>query len=443
MESLVLTARYRVLALGRAGAAAVLPLLSEGLLDVDFAVLDTDPEALAQSPIPNQLNFGEAATFGLGTGSDPARGRAAAEAELDRLRPLVAGARLVFLVAGLGGGTGSGASPVVARLAREVGALTLGVVTLPFDCEGHQRARHAREAVIALRSAADAVICVPKQRVLAQFKEVEKPALTEVLSAANSLTGQSISGVIRLLTRPGLLPLDFAHFERLLRGRHAESCFASVEASGVHRTRDVVEQLRRHPFLDRGQALTEAQAVLVSVAAGTDLSFTEIDTIFTHVQNLCEQAEIVTGTTVDPALAERLIVTVIASRVPPPAGPAAGGTFGGAAGSHGATLRPDSGAALGPDLLLPAAPPDRTAGAPARAGTSATAAAAAAAGVGGSLPVTAAPVVVGRKKVKPVQSTLNFDPLPNRGRFEGLPATVHGGEDLDVPTYLRQGVALN
>lgn len=449
-----LTARYRILAVGRAGAAAVQPLLSAGFIDVEFAVLDTDPEALAQSPITHRVHFGEAATFGLGTGSDPARGRAAAESDLERLRPLFAGARLIFIVAGLGGGTGSGATPVLARLAREAGALTLGVATLPFDCEGRQRAQHAREALTAFRSSADAVICVPKQRVLAQFKEQERPALTEVLAAANDLSGQSIRGLIQLLTRPGLMPLDFAHLERLLRGRHAESCFATVETTGPQRTRDAVEQLLRHPFLDRGQALSEADAVLLSLAAGPEVSFTEIDHVFTHLQNVCERATVITGTSIDSALAGRLVVTVIASRNPTnapsaiPLSSEAHSTAPQAPPLPGS--RPDSNAALGPDLMsaptLPGVPGTAPLGGHSRDDSSSVPVFAGSGSLASPSLATVANPTVGaltKKKIKPTQSLLNFDTLPNRGRFEGLPATVYQGEDLDIPTYARRGIALN
>lgn len=442
-----LTARYRILAVGRAGAAAVHPLLSAGLTDVDFAVLDTDPESLALSPIPHQVHFGEAATYGLGTGSDPARGRAAAESDLDRLRPLVSGARLVFIVAGLGGGTGSGATPVLARLAREAGALTLGVAALPFDCEGRQRTVHAREALNAFRSAADAVICVPKQRVLSQFKEQDRPALTEVLKAANELSARSINGLIQLLTRPGLMPLDFAHLERLLRGRHAESCFATVEAAGPQRTREAIDQILRHPFLDRGQALAQADAVLLSLAAGPEITFTEIDHVFTHLQNVCEHATVITGTSIDTALTGRLVVTVIASRSQEAPQSDSGQGSEASAVRHAAPplpgTRPDTTAALGSDLLaappipgvpgaFTAVPPRNSTAAPDLSPQEAVTVAAGAPSMAGA-----------RKKIKPVQSLLNFDLLPNRGRFEGLPATVYQGEDLDIPTYVRRGISFN
>ena len=470
-----LTARYRILALGRAGMAAIHPLLSAGLSEVEFAVLDTDPEALAQSPVPHRLHFGEAATFGLGTGSDPARGRAAAEADLDHLRPLVAGARLVFIVAGLGGGTGSGAAPVLARLAREAGALTLGIATLPFDCEGRLRAAHAREALTTFRSNADAVICVPKQRVLAQYKDHERPALTDVLDAANQLAGQSIIGLIKLLTRPGLMPLDFAHLERLLRGRHAESCFAAVETTGTHRTRDAVDQLLRHPFLDRGQALTDANAVLLSIAAGPEVTFTEIDRVFTHLQNVCEHAEVITGTSIDAALEGRLVVTVIASRSPAAPMPMTSGNSpmqtGATSGNISAApslpqSRPDSGAALGPDLLDPTQHPG--ASVPTTSGTPMTPAfpsgrvlplpvfdayanlgsLSTGPGMGPGKTSATSPVGAGgvggmKKKNKPIQSLLNFSSPTNRGRFEGIPATIYQGEDLDIPTYARRGISLN
>ncbi len=452
LSSTPLAARYRILAVGRAGVAAIEPLLSAGLSEAEFAVLDTDPDALAQSPVRHRIHFGEAATFGLGTGSDPARGRAAAEADLSLLRPLVAGARLVFIVAGLGGGTGSGAAPVLARLAREAGALTLGVATLPFDCEGRLRATHAQEALNAFRSAADAVICVPKQRVLAQYKDHQRPALTEVLAAANQLSGQSIAGLIKLLTRPGLMPLDFAHLERLLRGRHAESCFATVETTGSNRTRDAVDQLLRHPFLNRGQALADADAVLLSIAAGPEVTFTEIDRVFTHLQNVCEHAAVITGTCIDTALEGRLVVTVIASQshTPPLPIPSGNTSAGIEAGSEEATgssdlnrIRPEPTATelvVGAPLIpapqsqtRPSLSPDFDARGPLTGPHRSM----------NSTPGGSPGTSTTKRKTKAVQSLLNFSGPTNRGRFEGIPATVYQGEDLDIPTYARRGISLN
>jgi cell division protein FtsZ len=409
---------------------------------------------------------------------------------------MVAGARLVFIVAGLGGGTGSGAAPVLARLAREAGALTLGVAALPFDCEGRLRAAHAREALTTFRSSADAVICVPKQRVLAQYKDHERPALVDVLEAANQLAGQSIVGLIKLLTRPGLMPLDFAHLERLLRGRHAESCFAAVETVGSNRTQEAVELLLRHPFLDRGQALMEAHAVLLSITAGPEVTFTEIDRVFTRLQNACEHAAVITGTSIDSGVEGRLIVTVIATRNAPPAAgtalPAIGaqGTSEGATGYSPISGDPSSAPTIGAAEGLaftgaigqrgsgelgstPGAEGVRTSpltlygshtgggGGAAGGGTGQPVAGvsglfgfpgegggakpgAGASGGGGTGPGNGLGVnLAGKKKGKPVQSLLNFTTPVGRGRFEGIPATIYQGENLDIPTYARRGIALN
>ena len=180
------------------------------------------------------------------------------------------GADIVFLLAGLGGGTGTGAAPVLARMARESGALVLAIVTMPFEFEGLRRQQQAEYGLHLLKSAADAVICLPNQKL---FKLLdEKTSVVDGFKISNALLAEGLHGIWRLLTRTGLINVDFADLCSVTRGRHSASSFASAEASGERRAEQIVEKLLSHPLLDGGQALSEADAVLVSLVGGPDLT---------------------------------------------------------------------------------------------------------------------------------------------------------------------------
>lgn len=424
-----LTSPYRVLALGGAGGNALELLLDDRPADLALAVLNTDAAALDRSRCPIRIQLGGTLTRGLGAGGDPGLGRQAAEREAEALRPLVAGARVVFLMVGLGGGTGSGAAPVIARLAREAGALVLGIATVPFDFEGRLRAAHAQEGLQALKAAADAVICLPNQRILRLLDE--KTPVTEVFAAANQLLVEGVRGLHRLLTRPGLIQLDFASLERLLRGRHAESAFASVETRGENRAREAVDRILASPFLEHGEVLADSEGVLVMVAGGPDLVFSEVEWVVEQLRRQGEQAHLVAGTAVDESLAGRLLVTVVATRggsaLPPveiaratastaPTGPASGAEPGSEYLSNnlGSSSRASS-------RLVPPAPPI------------------AALQASGAVPRGRSGLL---RRKREVQQTFNFD-LVSKGRFEKTEATILHGEDLDLPTFIRRGVALN
>lgn len=423
----------RVVGVGRAGVNALELLVHEGLPGAGFVAMHTDGTVLARSSAPHRVHLGAGPARGLGAGGDPAIGRAAAEREEAAIRQLVGGARIVFLLAGLGAGTGSGAAPVVARLARESGALVLGVATLPFSCEGRVRQANAANALLELRAASDAVVCVPNQQVLRTLDG--NASATEVFAAANALLVGGVRGLWQMLSRPGLIQLDFASLERLLRGRHAESVIASVESQGEHRAREVVERLALHPFLAADDVLAASDAVLVNVTGGPDLAFAEVDRVLEQVQRLCDQAQVVVGTAVDDSLAGRIRVTLVASRggsAPlPEAAPAAASVP--APGDRmvppDVAPRPEGAEYLGNETgwsrassrLVPPAP---------------------------TLSPAQREQLVGKvgrgilKRKKAVQTTFNFD-VVSRGRFEKTEPTIVHGQDLDLPTYLRRGIALN
>jgi cell division protein FtsZ len=427
---------FRVVAVGRAGIAAMDLLCGDtALAGVDLIALHTDGGVVGRSraPFRHCLNSGQ--PRGLGAGGDPSLGQAAAEREAASIRKWVQGARMVFVLTGLGAGTGTGAAPVVARIARECGALVLGVATLPFHCEGRLRSGHAQSGLQSLKAAADAVITVPNQRVLSMLDR--NTTAMEVFATANRLLVDGIRGLWQLLTRPGLIQLDFATLERMLRGRHSESVFASVSASGDHRAREVVERLLASPFLSPDPVLASADAVLVAVTAGPDVPFAEIEQVLAHIQRQADQAQVVTGTSVDPALAGGLMVTLVASIGGSAPLPEAVPRFDTAATSMPmeADRRTDAERSVGDVLGLGSPGGGRSSGGLVPPAPELTAEQRDS--LGGR-----ATGRLGTRKKKVVQSMFNFD-VVSRGRFEKTEATVMHGQDLDVPTFLRRGIALN
>lgn len=419
---------FLVVGAGHAGGAIVERLAAAGLHGARFLVADTDVPGLGRLQVPDRAAFGARLTRGEGCGNDLARGTQSAEAEAARLREHFQNVRLVCVIAGVGGGVGGGSGPVLARLARESGALVLAVAVLPFQYEGPLRHTNAAQGLQSFRTAADAVICVPNQGVAKMLDE--QTLVTEVFTAANELVAQSVASLWRLLDRPALNPLGFADLERLLRGRHAESVFAAVEARGPNRVREVMEKLSAHPFLQAGM-LTEADAALLSIAGGNDLRFDELQEVQNQFGRLCEHAQVITGSAVDPELAGRLLVTVVATRggIPAPSEPVrmASATPAKPAGEEESTMQFES-------PLAGEEAPART----------------------GSLFLPPAPVLsdtqkrelAGRqlkgtiRRKKTAQTLFNFD-VVSVSRFAQTEPVKRNGENLDEPTYARRRVALN
>lgn len=384
----------KIIGVGNAGIAMLGMLGAEEFAAAQFAAVNTDASAFAGSTAPVKIHLENKLLRGLGSGGDPDRGRALAEEQFSTLKSACEGANVVFIIAGLGGGAGSGISPVLARAAREAGALVLAFVTLPFECEGNRRETQAQQNLEQLKSAADGVICLPSQRI---FKLIdENTSLLETFRVTGGFLVEGVRGVWHLLMRPGLIQVHFGDLCALLRDRHAENAFAFVEAKGAGRAREVVENILSHPLLDEGRALADSSAVLVSLTAGNDLSMAEINRVIDQVKRQCASAQIIMGAAVDAALNDKLCVTVIAARQDaPPAG---------------VKLQTET----------------RTAG----LGTS-------------TREVVVARTPRARKAGnKPVQTQLPLT-IVSRGRFDKSEPTKHNGEDLDVPTFIRRGVPLN
>jgi cell division protein FtsZ len=419
----------RVIGVGGAGGNAVAHMCREKFQGVSFKAINTDAQALEQCGTPDKLVLGCKLTRGLGTGGDPAMGRAAAEEDLETIRAACQGADIVFIAAGLGGGTGTGASPIVARVAQECGALVLGIVTLPFEFEGARRQRQAQMGLLELKAAADAVICLPNQKILKLVDD--NTGMLETFKISNDLLAQGVRGVWRLLTQTGLINVDFADLCAVTRGRHAESSFATVEASGENRATQIVERLLSHPLLEEGQILSEADSVLISVLAGPDLTIAEVNRIMEQINRHCENAHLIMGAAIEQSFSERLAVTLIAS---------CGAQTEAAPAAEGGARMPlpdgprDNAPGNDAEIETPFLRPRRSERPPSR-----------------FLPPPPAlseeQLQQARRNRSRSQINLRQGQLPleivSRGRFEKSEPTIHRGEDLDVPTYIRRGVPLN
>jgi cell division protein FtsZ len=327
---------------------------------------------------------------------------------------------------------------VLARVARENGALVLAIVALPFDFEGRRRQQQAQAALKQLKTVADAVISLPNQKVAGLIDE--KTSLSEAMLIVDDLLARGVRGLLRLMTRDGLISVDFSDLCHVVRGRQAESCFATTEATGENRAREVVERLVASPLLDNGRALSGADAVLVSLTGGPGLSLREVNQVMEQINRLCEHAQVVMGATVDPELEGRLAVTLIAAGRPAaeasvPAVRARDGLAGvepeppasefPTGESTPAAERGEAGAGPRPTQRYVPPPPELTAEQAARILAGRT---------GGGMRR--------RTRVKPQQGMLPLEAV-SKGRFAKSEPTIHRGEDLDTPTYIRRGMALN
>ena len=412
-------APIRLLGVGGAGCRVVERLQAGGLDGASFVAMNTDAAALRECRVTHQIQLGTRLTRGLGAGGDPEIGRSAVEDASDAIREVCRGAELVFVLAGMGGGTGTGAAPMAARLAREAGALVLGVVTLPFACEGTRRQRQARLGVDELKSAADVVLTLPNQRVLSLIDE--NTSLLETFRFTDALLAEAVRGIWRIVGRPGLINVDFADLRELVRDRHAESFFACAEAEGESRSREVVERLALSPLLENGNLLRETGSALASLVAGPSLAMAEVNRVIDLLRRECEGAELLLGATIDPALGDRLSLMLIGLRRPRTDAEWAVGSAGDALDQAETEVGMTEG--------QPVARRPRSRLAPPRPDLTTTAAEALA---GGSR----------RTRSAPRQAMLPLNVI-SKGRFEKGEPTVYRGADLDVPTFVRRGVVLN
>ena len=299
----------KVVGVGGGGVNAVNRMIEVGLKGVEFIAVNTDAQALLMSDAETKLDIGRDLTHGLGAGADPAVGRQAAEDHIDEITEALEGADMVFVTAGEGGGTGTGAAPVVAKIARTAGALTVGVVTRPFSFEGNRRASQADAGVEKLREEVDTLIVIPNDRLLDLSEK--KTSFIEAFRMADDVLCQGTQGITDLITVPGLINLDFADVCTIMRGAGTAMMGVGL-ASGDNRATDAAEEAISSRLLE--SSIDGATRVLLSIAGNKDLGIQEInDAADVVAKNVDPEANIIFGTVVDESLGDQVRVTVIAT----------------------------------------------------------------------------------------------------------------------------------
>ena len=303
-------ARIKVVGVGGGGSNAVNRMVQVGLEGVEFIVANTDMQALQQNAAPLKIQIGAKLTKGLGAGADPNVGREAALEDTDSLIQGLTGADMVFVTTGLGGGTGTGAAPVIASLASELGALTIAVVTKPFKFEGKKRLAQAERGLAALRECVDTIITIPNERLLSIVDR--GTTLPEAFSTADDVLRQAIQGISDLILVPGLINLDFADVKTIMSGMGIAMMGTGV-MSGENRTIEAAKAAISSPLLE-GASMQGARGVIINVTGGHDMSLMEVNEASLLIQEAAhEDANIIFGAVVDPALDGRVKVTVIAT----------------------------------------------------------------------------------------------------------------------------------
>jgi cell division protein FtsZ len=299
----------RVVGVGGAGVNAVNRMVEADIAGVEFLAINTDLQSLQISAADETLHIGDSVTRGLGSGSDPEKGRAAAREEYDRIKAMLRGSDMVFIAAGAGGGTGTGAAPVVAQIARELGALTVGIVTRPFQFEGSRRREQAEAGIAALGAEVDTLIVVPNNRLLSVLDR--NVSMVEAFRVADDVLRQGVQGISDLVTLPGLINLDFADVRTIMAD--AGSALLGIGmGTGERRAIDAAEQAVASPLLET--SMEGARSILLSITGGEDISLWEVNEAAKAVAEAAHpDANIIFGAMVDDKLEDQIWVTVVAT----------------------------------------------------------------------------------------------------------------------------------
>jgi cell division protein FtsZ len=310
MDGYSQTAVIKVLGIGGGGGNAVAHMVRAGIEGVDFICANTDAQALKGAKVKTGLQIGCNITKGLGAGANPEVGRQAAMEDRDRIQEVIEGADMLFITAGLGGGTGTGAAPVVAQLAKEMGILTVAVVTKPFGMEGPKRLRIAEQGIAELGRFVDSLITIPNEKLLSVLGP--STTLLDAFRSANEVLQGAVQGIAELITRPGLINVDFADV-RTVMSEMGMAMMGSGVASGQDRARIAAEAAVSSPLLEDIN-LSGANGVLVNVTAGCDLSIGEFQEVGDTVKQFAsDDATVVIGTVIDPEMTDEIRVTVVAT----------------------------------------------------------------------------------------------------------------------------------
>lgn len=377
--------RIAVAGVGGGGCNAVGSMAAEWENGPTLIGINTDAQALAGIKGCRSLQIGEKITRSMGTGGDPKVGRLAAEDDIQALRSLFSGMDLVFIVTALGGGTGTGAAPVVARAAHDNGALVIAFATLPFAFEGERRMAQARQGLAELRDQADVVVAVSNQSLFSAA--VQNAAAETAFRQADYVLSMGVFAIWKLLMHRGLVNVDFATLRMVARQSGGITVFSYGEGRGPAKAGDAARAVLNSPLLENGQSLAEAQSVLISVLGGPDMTMQEIETAMTAVQAaLRKDAHVFMGAAIDPHWTDTISVTIVASQYwadesPEPADPE----------PEGETARP--------------AAEKR------------------------------------KRRGRATQATLGLDSI-GKGMFKDVEPTIIDGEDMDIPTFIRRGVQI-
>ncbi len=305
-------AKIKVLGVGGGGGNALSTMIAEDdIVGVEFIALNTDAQALLSHNADIKVQIGENLTKGLGSGGDPEMGRQAAEESREKIKEQLDGADMVFIAAGEGGGTGTGAAPVIAEISREVGALTVAVVTRPFGFEGARRKVAANQGIDGLRENVDTLIVIPNQKVLEIIDS--KVSVIEAFKKVNSILHQGVKGIAELITTPGLINVDFADVRAIMQDAGTALMGIGI-ASGENRTINAVKQAISSPLLE--SSIQGAKGVLFNIVGGPDLSMSEVDEAASVIaQTVDPDADIIFGAVIDERMIDQVRVTVIATRI--------------------------------------------------------------------------------------------------------------------------------
>jgi cell division protein FtsZ len=396
----------KLIGVGGAGSNAVDRLKMENLERLQLAVINTDHQALASSPVQDKVLIGMGVTRGLGAGGDPDLGREAAEADREKISNVVKDCDLVFLLAGMGGGTGSGALPTVAEIAAENGALVVAFVTMPFSFEGGRRLKQAEEGLQALRRVCDAVIPLPNDMLLQEG--AEDASVLDSFARADEWIGRGVKSIWAMLFKTGLINLDFSALRQVFQQRGGKTLFGLGEGSGPDAVTDAVSSLRLCPLLHTPEFSRKADRLLVNIVGGTDLTLPKVNELMTAVaEQFGRDSHIIMGAVIDESMQQRVEVCVIGMS-----------DMGGRTPARRAVV-PVQRAPRAP--FVPAAPD---------APQSVTVP---------SAPQTAAQTAA----AKAAQDEFGFGEIESRGYFEKTDRNLFDGQDLDVPTYLRKGIRIS
>ncbi len=304
------TATIKVVGVGGGGTNAVNSMVRDNLRGVEFIIANTDLQSLEKSECPGKIQIGGDLTRGLGAGSNPETGRDAAEESENIIRDMLDGADMVFITAGMGGGTGTGAAPVISRIAKETGALTVGVVTKPFAFEGKRRMRQAEDGIMELKEAVDTLIVIPNQKLLSYVGK--QTSFTSAFSMVDDILKQAVCSISDLIVIPGLINLDFADVKCIM-GSMGKALMGSGVATGETRAVEAAQKAISSPLLDEA-TVDGAKGILINITGGEDLTLMEINEASMMVQeNAHEDAHIIFGAVIDHQMEGQMRVTVIAT----------------------------------------------------------------------------------------------------------------------------------